>query len=220
MTAVIQRPIRGSRISTFYPVKNLPSLASLDSAFQLQEYISLLIRLDVHDVNSIVSLPGNSSAKEKEKEVEVSSEKKGKEGEKDVDKGKAEPIVDEACWIYEQLRSASFISTSFFFFFETMNEHISRRLAQDLSYPLITTLQQECTRASCPEMKAGEWLYLCVAHGNDGAMEVCFIYITTPTVDDPNFFFFTPGEMLRYRLHFTYRRQRDCLVKLTTHISF
>lgn len=33
-------------------------------------------------------------------------------------------------------------------------------------------LQQECTRASCPEMKAGEWLYLCVAHGNDGGMEV------------------------------------------------
>lgn len=50
-----------------------------------------------------------------------------------------------------------------------------RRLAQDLSHPLITTLQQECTRASCPEMKAGEWLYLCVAHGNDGAMEVCYI---------------------------------------------
>ena len=105
--AVIQRPIRGSRISTFYPVKNLPSLASLDSAFQLQEYISLLIRLNVHDVNSIVSLPGNLSAKDKEKEEEVSSspEKKGKEGEKDVDKGKMEPTVDEACWIYEQLRS-------------------------------------------------------------------------------------------------------------------
>jgi hypothetical protein len=33
-------------------------------------------------------------------------------------------------------------------------------------------LQQECTRVTCPEMKAGEWLYLCVAHGNDGAMEV------------------------------------------------
>ncbi|KAF8808556.1 Mob1/phocein, partial [Phlegmacium glaucopus] len=158
MTAIIQRPLRGSRISTFYPVKNLPSLASLDSAFQLQEYISLLIRLDVHDVNTIVSLPGNPSsssslsAKDKEKEVvvveaEVHSEKKGE----DVDKGKGEPTVDEACWIYEQLR----------------------RLAQDLSHPLITTLQQECTRASCPEMKAGEWLYLCVAHGNDGAMEHC-----------------------------------------------
>ena len=49
----------------------------------------------------------------------------------------------------------------------------SRRLAQDLSHPLITTLQQECSRATCPEMKAGEWLYLCVAHGNDGAMEQC-----------------------------------------------
>lgn len=48
-----------------------------------------------------------------------------------------------------------------------------RRLAQDLTHPLITTLQQECTRQTCPEMKAGEWLYLCVAHGNDGSMEQC-----------------------------------------------
>ncbi|KII92856.1 hypothetical protein PLICRDRAFT_37654, partial [Plicaturopsis crispa FD-325 SS-3] len=64
---------------------------------------------------------------------------------------KGEVTVNEACWIYEQLR----------------------RLAQDLSHPLITMLQQECTRSSCPEMKAGEWLYLCVAHGNDGAMEQC-----------------------------------------------
>jgi hypothetical protein len=46
------------------------------------------------------------------------------------------------------------------------------RLAQDLTHPLITMLQQECTRQTCPEMKAGEWLYLCVAHGNSGAMEV------------------------------------------------
>jgi hypothetical protein len=63
--------------------------------------------------------------------------------------------------------SLFFVSKSFF-------DHIflRRRLAQDLSHPLITMLQQECTRASCPEMKAGEWLYLCVAHGNEGAMEV------------------------------------------------
>ena len=99
-----------------------------------------------------------------------------------------------------------------------MDEPISRRLAQDLSYPLITTLQQECTRASCPEMKAGEWLYLCVAHGNDGAMEVCLVYISTHTIY-PDFFLLREA-LLRYRLHFTYRRQRDCLVKLTTHISF
>ncbi|KAJ6493079.1 Mob1/phocein [Mycena sanguinolenta] len=140
--ALVQRPLRGSRISTFYPVKSLPSLSSLDSAFQLQEYISLLIRLDVHDVDAIVSIPGRASAKQKEKEKE-----------RDADAGEdvKSVTVDEACWKYEQLR----------------------RLAQDLSHPLITMLQQVCTRTTCPEMKAGEWLYLCVAHGNDGAMEQC-----------------------------------------------
>lgn len=95
MAAVIQRPLRGSRISTFYPVKNLPSLSSLDSAFQLQEYISLLIRLDVHDVDAIVSLPGSS------KESGHDKEDTAKEADKE---SKNEVTVDEACWIYEQLR--------------------------------------------------------------------------------------------------------------------
>lgn len=95
MTAAIQRPLRGSRISTFYPVKDLPSLASLDSAFQLQEYISLLIRFDVHDVDRIVSLPG-SSAKDKQEGGENGSSVKESE--------RPEVSVDEACWIYEQLR--------------------------------------------------------------------------------------------------------------------
>ncbi|KAE9389034.1 Mob1/phocein [Gymnopus androsaceus JB14] len=128
-TSPIPRPLRGSRIDVFYPVKaeNVPSLSSLDSAFQLQEYISLVIRLDVHDVDRIVSIP----AKTEEADSKVT--------------------VDESCWIYEQLR----------------------RLAQDLTHPLITNLQNECTRQTCPEMKAGEWLYLCVAHGNDGGMEQC-----------------------------------------------
>ncbi|KAG6897494.1 hypothetical protein C0992_001099 [Termitomyces sp. T32_za158] len=147
MAILPQRPLRGSRISTFYPVKSLPSLASLDSAFQLQEYISLLIRLDVHDVEAITSLPGKRAGKEKE----VDSEGHKSDDGEDDERGKNEPTVDEACWIYEQLR----------------------RLAQDLTHPLITMLQQECTRASCPEMKAGEWLYLCVAHGTDGNVEQC-----------------------------------------------
>ncbi|PSS15408.1 hypothetical protein PHLCEN_2v3284 [Hermanssonia centrifuga] len=143
---VIQRPLKGARISTFYPVKSLPPLASLDSAFQLQEYISLLIRLDVHDVEAIVSVPGKFGTKERE----GSDDMRGQE--RDVERDlKSDVAVDESCWIYEQLR----------------------RLAQDLSHPLITTLQQECTRQTCPEMKAGEWLYLCVAHGNDGNMEQC-----------------------------------------------
>ncbi|PFH45836.1 hypothetical protein AMATHDRAFT_108796, partial [Amanita thiersii Skay4041] len=152
MTAVIQRPLRGSRVSSFYPVKALPSLSSLDSAFQLQEYISLLIRHNVHDVEKIIALPDKQNGKEKEKEKEGEGSTQGeKSEEKDAEKNKSDATVDEACWIYEQLR----------------------RLAQDLTHPLITMLQQECTRTSCPEMKAGEWLYLCVAHGTDGNMEQC-----------------------------------------------
>ncbi|OJA10623.1 hypothetical protein AZE42_05698 [Rhizopogon vesiculosus] len=148
MAVAIQRPLRGSRVSSFYPVKSLPSLSSLDSAFQLQEYISLLIRLDVHDVDSIVSLPGNAAFKDS---VDKSSDLPDADRKPDDTERKSDITVDRGCWIYEQLR----------------------RLAQDLSHPLITMLQQECTRVSCPEMKAGEWLYLCVAHGNDGAMEQC-----------------------------------------------
>ncbi|KAF9652725.1 Mob1/phocein [Thelephora ganbajun] len=145
---VIQRPLKGSRLSSFYPVKSLPSLSSLDSAFQLQEYISLLIRLDVHDVQRIISLPGKpTNTQDTGTPLE---ELKNEEKDSDKD-GKCDVTVDEPCWIYEQLR----------------------RLAQDLSHPLITTLQEECTRQTCPEMKAGEWLYLCVAHGNEGAMEQC-----------------------------------------------
>jgi hypothetical protein len=121
MSVQIQRPLRGSRISSFYPIKNLPSLASLDSAFQLQEYISLLIRLDVHDVDAIVSLPGKSDGEEGKDKEKESLRDTGKEKEKDVDNGtgandekstekerKAGDVtVDEACWIYEQLRYES-----------------------------------------------------------------------------------------------------------------
>lgn len=92
-TAGIQRPLRGARISSFYPVKTLPPLSSLDSAFQLQEYISLLIRLNVHDVDAITALPGKPLNDE---------EPKGDEPEAS---GKGDVTVDEACWVYEQLRS-------------------------------------------------------------------------------------------------------------------
>ncbi|KIK95840.1 hypothetical protein PAXRUDRAFT_826616 [Paxillus rubicundulus Ve08.2h10] len=148
-TPAVQRPYRGSRVSSFYSVKSLPLLSSLDSAFQLQEYISLLIRLDAHDVDTIVSLPEKFSSKESDEKPLDSPDNEAKKP--DDGERKSELSVDRACWIYEQLR----------------------RLAQDLSHPLITMLQQECTRSSCPQMKAGEWLYLCVAHGNDGAMEQC-----------------------------------------------
>lgn len=161
--AIIQRPLKGSRISSFYPVKSLPPLSALDSAFQLQEYISLLIRLDVHDVETIVSIPERQHGLERESSDGSNGEEKDEEKEgKDV-------TVDESCWVYEQLRCVVPLT---YCSLDITLLWITRRLAQDLTHPLITTLQQECTRSTCPEMKAGEWLYLCVAHGNESAMEV------------------------------------------------
>ena len=94
---------------------------------------------------------------------------------------------------------------------------LARRLAQDLSHPLITMLQQECTRASCPEMKAGEWMYLCVAHGNDGAMEVRLCYLQIPKRKEKASLMIVAA-MLRYRLHFTHRRQRNGPSQLATSV--
>jgi hypothetical protein len=79
--APFQRLRRGARIQACYTVKSVPPLSTLDSAFQLQEYISLLIRLDPHDVDRIVAVPDKSTAEDG-----------------------TEVVVDEACWIYEQLR--------------------------------------------------------------------------------------------------------------------
>ena len=91
---------------------------------------------------------------------------------------------------------------------------MARRLAQDLSHPLITMLQQECTRSTCPEMKAGEWLYLCVAHGNEGAMEVrpLRFWLLLPVLNQM-------VAMLCYRLHFAYTGQCDRPVELAACIS-
>ncbi|PVF98572.1 Mob1/phocein [Serendipita vermifera] len=114
-----------------------PSLYSLDSAFQLQEYIAQLVRRNPEDIDAIVKLPSGQASQHDLNDPSTS-----------VQDG---PEVDQSCWVYEHLR----------------------RLAQDLTSPLITLLQVECTRQSCPEMKAGEWLYLCVAHGNGNAMEQC-----------------------------------------------
>jgi hypothetical protein len=49
-----------------------------------------------------------------------------------------------------------------------------RRIPIDLT-PLITQLLTVCSRATCPQMKADEWLYLCVAHGGGGTEECCAI---------------------------------------------
>jgi hypothetical protein len=101
MATVVQRPLKGSRISTFYPVKNLPALSTLDSAFQLQEFISLTIRSNIHDVQAIVSIPDSRTNAEGGSDDSGSSLADEPDGDKDT---RNEFAVDEACWIYEQLR--------------------------------------------------------------------------------------------------------------------
>lgn len=84
------RPTRGSRLHEFYSELDSSSTkaidgqipSSLDSAFQLQEYISALVRADPHNVERIVKLPSKD----------------------DRDKERDDVEIDEACWIYEQLR--------------------------------------------------------------------------------------------------------------------
>ena len=165
MASAFQRPLRGSRNSKMYPLETLPDLSTLKSAFRLQEYISLTIRYNIHHVSNIISIPSSRTNVEGGSDDNNLVTTDDDDGEEDTTSKFA---VDEACWIYEQLRYVlSDASTK-----RPKTYRVTpRRLAQDLSHPLITMLQQECTRATCPEMKAGEWMYLCVAHGNDGAME-------------------------------------------------
>src|SRR5258708_37058209 len=104
MATAFQRPLKGSRISTFYPIKSVPALSTLDSAFQLQEFISLTIRSDIHDVSAIISVPDSRNNTEgggpDDSSVVLTEDS---DGDRDT---KSEFAVDEACWIYEQLRYA------------------------------------------------------------------------------------------------------------------
>jgi hypothetical protein len=81
------------------PAELPPSVQYIDSPFQLQEYLSLLLRKDPHDVERIVRIPEadvsrifEETPKGKEKEVGASY----------VDE-ELHPI-DTDVWVYEQLR--------------------------------------------------------------------------------------------------------------------
>ena len=102
MATALPRPLKGSRISTFYPIKSVPALSTLDSAFQLQEFISLTIRADIHDVSAIISVPDSRTSAEGGGPDDSSAAlNDDTDGDRDT---RGEFAVDEACWIYEQLR--------------------------------------------------------------------------------------------------------------------
>ncbi|CAD6885118.1 unnamed protein product [Tilletia controversa] len=144
-------------------------LSSINSAFQVQEYISLLVHSNPHDVARIVAVPTSPApgsevfsdpAKGKGRDGEGESGAAGGGG---VGSGFSHPNVDTDVWVYEQLR----------------------RIVQDLTTPWLTTLLTACTRTSnpdtCSAMNAGDWLYVCASHGED--RQCCAIDYIIHTVD-------------------------------------
>ncbi|KAJ9103913.1 hypothetical protein QFC21_002376 [Naganishia friedmannii] len=105
-------------------VDSVPPIQNINSAFQMAEYLNLLVQADPHNIPRIVEVPEYHSHKSSRASSVTTSE--GKE---------------QDLWIYEHLR----------------------RLPIDLT-PLTVSLLRECTPQTCPEMKAGEWQYICVAN--------------------------------------------------------
>ncbi|KAK0569656.1 hypothetical protein OC861_000738 [Tilletia horrida] len=145
---------------------DLPSLSSINSPFQIQEYISLLVHADPHNVSRIVSIP-DSTVATPDFFTESGSKGKGKDGSEaaggDGSGMGAIQHVDTDVWVYEQLR----------------------RIVQDLTTPWLTTLLTACSKTVNPEtcgaMNAGDWLYVCASHGED--RQCCAIDYIIHTVD-------------------------------------
>ena len=147
------------------------TVSEIESPFQVQEFLTHLVAEDPHNVTGLVELPrwknGSKSSRGKARE-QVDNDKSNHiaknesngddvkvDGKPDGDTEASETddeafiYVEREVWLYEHLR----------------------RLAIDLSHPFVVALQEHCSRETCPEMKAGEWLYLCAAHAT--ANEVC-----------------------------------------------
>lgn len=160
--AAVHRIRRGQKMEDFQPpaLSQLPSIQTIDSAFQLQEYLSALLRQDVHDVDRVVAVPQPSQ--ESLQGMFDSDKGKSKENENPFGGMEEEaPSVDTDVWIYEQLR----------------------RIVLDFSTPWLTLLQRECDKRnkSCEAMNADDWMYLCASHGEE--KQCCAIDYMIHTLD-------------------------------------
>ncbi|PWN52788.1 Mob1/phocein, partial [Violaceomyces palustris] len=142
------------------------SLSAIEGPFQLQEYLSILISRDPHDVERIVALPHESDLDPSQPGTSI----KGKErscsdasGSISMDEDNVVQSVDTDIWVYEQLR----------------------RVVLDLSTPWLTSLQEDCDKNAkpdtCSAMNAGDWMYLCASHGEE--KQCCAIDYTIHTLD-------------------------------------
>lgn len=163
---LVSRIRKGQKLEDIHPVAGeLPPLQSIDSPFQLQEYLSLLIRLEPYNVDQIVSLP--QPMLESSKPFSDGNEKGKARDSNDVTSfpGIEEDAqtVDTDVWIYEQLR----------------------RIVLDFSTPWLTMLQKDCDKGkkpkSCEAMNADDWMYLCASHGEE--KQCCAIDYIIHTLD-------------------------------------
>ncbi|CEQ40136.1 SPOSA6832_01708, partial [Sporobolomyces salmonicolor] len=129
------------------PFSPPPRFESFDSSFAVQEYIAALVRRDPHDVDLIATLPV------------ATDDEEGEQADRDGD----EPVelVEENVWLYEHLRCAERdLSLSLSLRTnadETEPTARGRRITLD-QHAWIAALSSRCTRLSCPDMRADDWL--------------------------------------------------------------
>jgi hypothetical protein len=136
-------------------VDDIPALSAIDGPFQLAEYLALKIRADPHDVAGLVEVPAEGRSTDRDV-VSAAIHNKREISELMVS-------VD--------IRASQVSSQSLQIPTSKAQAHTGRRLPIDLT-PLVSQLLSHCTKESCPEMKADQWQYLCVAHGS-GVSEEC-----------------------------------------------
>ena len=163
----------------------LPPLHYIDSPFQLQEYLSLLIRQDPHNVERIVALPQPSSEISRTFAEEAPALQKGRAKDDNAFLSDEEPqAVDTDVWVYEQLRWVVG-SVDCNQGCRMLTSSHDRRIVLDFSTPWLTSLQKECDRKTrpktCDAMNADDWMYLCASHGEE--KQCCAIDYIVHTLD-------------------------------------
>lgn len=154
--ATVRRIRPGTKSADISTGPPLVPLAELDSAFQLQEHLASLLATRTNKATA--SANGNGTRPYPEHP--------------DIQ----EHIVPLSRWDCETISSPPEGVDSKLWCYE-----LTRRLTRDLNILVVALINDGCTSKSCPEMRAGEWQYLCAAH--DQPQPCCAIEYITHTLD-------------------------------------
>lgn len=171
--AQVRRVRKGMRAADLVPGgvagRELTTLYQIDSPFQLQEYLQILLadtaakgQITHDDVERLVRLPAPSSGAG----LSPRSDDPTYNGVVQDDKPTESHSVETDVWVYEHLK----------------------RIVQDMGSRLVPTLQQVCLApvfggsVQCSSMNAGPWTFLCAAH-EGGERQCPAIDYTQHTLD-------------------------------------